>query len=162
MALHDPLTGLGNRLLFQDHMAQAVARTARSNSPLGVIYCDLDRFKEINDNLGHAAGDLVLQTVAHRLQHGVRPADTIARIGGDEFVILCEDLTEPDAIQHVVARIREALQEPVLLSDDEPLSIGCSIGVATAAGPDLDVTTLMHQADLAMYQDKHTHPADIE
>ena len=162
MALHDPLTGLGNRLLFQDHITQAVARTARSKSPLGLIYCDLDRFKEINDNYGHAAGDLVLQTVGHRLQHGVRPADTIARIGGDEFVVLCEDLTDPDAIHHVVTRIREALREPILLHNDVPVSVGCSIGVATAAGPDLDITTLLHQADLAMYRNKHPSPAEVE
>lgn len=155
MALRDTLTGLGNRLLFQDHMSQAVARTARSGRPLGVIYCDLDLFKEINDNYGHAAGDTVLQEVADRLRLSVRPADTIARIGGDEFVVLCEDLTESDAIEQVVARIRKALSQPVTIQDDVQVTVACSIGTATGSGGDLDISTLLHQADLAMYREKN-------
>jgi diguanylate cyclase (GGDEF)-like protein/PAS domain S-box-containing protein len=159
MALSDPLTGLANRLLFQDRLAHAVYRAQRHDRTLAVIYCDLDGFKPVNDEFGHGIGDEVLRAVAHRLREATRPSDTIARLGGDEFAILCEDLADFDIAKLIAERIRTNVEGTYLVSTGT-LQIGCSVGLATAIGPQIDPGTLVEHADRNMYTDKrqrHAH-----
>jgi diguanylate cyclase (GGDEF)-like protein len=111
-AWQDPLTGMGNRLLFDERMAQAVTRAVHTRRPLGVIFCDLDRFKTVNDTYGHAAGDTVLRAVATRIRDTVRAGDTVARLGGDEFAVLCEDLETPAGCEPVIERLQTTLNQP--------------------------------------------------
>src|SRR4030081_173777 len=112
-AFRDSLTGLANRALFQDRLTQALARRARSREPVGVLMLDLDGFKAINDTMGHDAGDEVLVEVAARLGACVRPGDTVARRGGDEFTILLENMGDPSVIELVAARVAEHLRKPL-------------------------------------------------
>jgi diguanylate cyclase (GGDEF)-like protein len=153
MALSDPLTGLANRLLFQDRLAHAVYRAERHDRTLAVIYCDLDGFKPVNDEFGHATGDEVLRGVAHRLREATRPSDTIARLGGDEFAVLCEDLADYDVAKLLTERIRTNVEGPYLVSTGT-LNIGCSVGLATATGPRIDPAALVEHADRNMFTDK--------
>jgi diguanylate cyclase (GGDEF)-like protein len=152
-ALHDALTGLPNRVLLLDRLAQALTRMERRKGRLAVLFCDLDRFKVVNDSLGHAAGDELLVTVADRLEGILRAGDTAARFGGDEFVVLCEELDgERDAVR-VAERIVAALAQPVRLGDDVihvHVSIGISVGEAAHARPE----QLVSDADAAMYRAK--------
>jgi diguanylate cyclase (GGDEF)-like protein/PAS domain S-box-containing protein len=155
-ALHDGLTGLPNRALFLDRVTQALARADRSGQPFAIMFCDLDGFKLVNDALGHAAGDDVLQRVAKRMQQAVRSSDTVARLGGDEFVILCED---SDALltKELARRVSTALREPFPVAADEVL-VTASIGLSLYR-PGVDVATvdsLLHDADTAMYRAKTT------
>ncbi|MHB8296445.1 MAG: putative bifunctional diguanylate cyclase/phosphodiesterase [Acidimicrobiales bacterium] len=146
-ALHDPLTGLANRSLFGDRLGRALA--ARPPQRPALLAIDLDGFKQINDTLGHAAGDRLLVVIADRLRAAVRPTDTVARLGGDEFAVLVEGLTDPAETERLAARIVEAVGEPVD-ADGEPLLVGASVGVAYAA----DASTaamLSNQADAALY-----------
>ena len=156
MALHDQLTGLANRQLLQVRLNQAIAAAERSARPLAVVFLDLDGFKVVNDNCGHAVGDSVLSQVADRLRASVRAADTIGRYGGDEFVIICED-TDADAVSHVTDRILTSVREP-LDEVPEEYPVSASIGVALLA-PDAQsvVTTdgILGLADAAMYQSKN-------
>jgi diguanylate cyclase (GGDEF)-like protein/PAS domain S-box-containing protein len=148
-ALHDPLTGLANRTLLRDHLEGALARTRRRPATLAVLFLDLDRFKLVNDSLGHDAGDHLLVEVAARLSHLVRDGDTVARLGGDEFVILVEDLHSPDEPVHLATRIREAFHRPVTIGGNEVFT-SASIGIAVARrGSDAD--GLLRDADAAMY-----------
>jgi diguanylate cyclase (GGDEF)-like protein len=156
MALHDLLTGLANRQLLQVRLTQAIAAAERSSRPLAVVFLDLDGFKVVNDNCGHAVGDSVLQQIAERLRASVRTADTIGRYGGDEFVVICED-TDADAVSHVTDRILASVKEPLDgVPDEYPVS--ASIGVALL-DPDAEsaVTTdgILGLADAAMYQSKN-------
>ena len=112
-ALHDPLTGVANRVLLSDRLTHAMSRLDRSRRPLMVAYVDLDRFKAINDKLGHDMGDAVLVEVASRLTVSVRPGDTVARIGGDEFVILCPDLPDASLADDLAQRLITAVSEPM-------------------------------------------------
>ena len=155
LALHDPLTGLPNRATLHDRLAQALARRQRHDSVLAVLFVDLDRFKTVNDRLGHAAGDAVLQTVAGRLVGALRPGDTVARLGGDEFVVVCEDLPGSAEAAQVARRLGVALAPPLPV-DDAELLLGASIGVVVVATSDwqVDPTELLHEADLAMYHAK--------
>jgi diguanylate cyclase (GGDEF)-like protein/PAS domain S-box-containing protein len=153
LALSDPLTGLANRLLFQDRLAHAVHRAERHDRTLAVIYCDLDRFKPVNDEFGHAIGDEVLRSVAHRLRKATRPSDTIARLGGDEFAVLCEDLADHDTADTLTERIRANVEGTYLVSTGT-LQIGCSIGLATATGPGINPAALVEHADHNMFIDK--------
>jgi diguanylate cyclase (GGDEF)-like protein len=153
-ALHDPLTGLPNRALVLDRAEQMLARAARQPGALaGALYIDIDGFKHVNDNLGHAAGDRLLRIAGERLQEAVRDQDTVGRLGGDEFVVLVEasgDQVTPDVLAD---RLTEALREPVELGDDGKLfSVTASIGVASGryATPD----DLLRDADLALYAAK--------
>jgi diguanylate cyclase (GGDEF)-like protein len=150
MALYDQLTGLANRSLFRQRLAHAVARTRRTSEPFGVMVLDLDRFKAINDALGHDAGDVVLQKVAATLLMAVRESDTVARLGGDEFAILLEPVVSQSEISVVVSRILSAISEPYDLGEDEVV-VTTSIGVALypEAGDCVDV--LLKSADAAMY-----------
>jgi diguanylate cyclase (GGDEF)-like protein/PAS domain S-box-containing protein len=131
-ALHDGLTGLPNRALLTDRIDQALARSGRHPGTVAVLLCDLDDFKTVNDSLGHRAGDEVLRVVAARLRSAVRPADTVARIGADEFVILCEGLDGEAAAFGLADAVLGALRPPLQVNDHE-LSVGTSIGVAFAA-----------------------------
>ena len=152
-SLHDPLTGLANRVLLQERLEHAAARAARTSNAAAVLFVDLDRFKRVNDTYGHVAGDQVLVAVARRLLAVLRPGDTLARVGGDEFVLLCEDLTSSDDVDVVATRITHALEEPFAVAGAE-LSITASVGVAFA-GPEWSITPdLLEDADTAMYQAK--------
>jgi diguanylate cyclase (GGDEF)-like protein/PAS domain S-box-containing protein len=150
-ALHDPLTALPNRTLFNDRMMVARARLRRGGS-LAVLFCDLDGFKDINDRYGHETGDRVLAEAAGRMLSVVRPSDTIARIGGDEFAILCEDIDERGTIA-VANRITEALKPPIRVPAGN-LDIACSIGIVLTEDPQVRPDSLLHSADSAMYEAK--------
>jgi diguanylate cyclase (GGDEF)-like protein len=152
-AFHDDLTGLANRALFADRVTHALTRLARSpETGLAVVFLDLDDFKAVNDGMGHAAGDELLEKVADRLRTCLRPADTIARFGGDEFAVLLEDITSADQAREFADRIVEVLRLPVELGDLY-LAVPVSAGVALAS-PDSTNESLMRDADLAMYSAK--------
>jgi diguanylate cyclase (GGDEF)-like protein len=153
-ALHDPLTGLSNRLLLQQRLEHAAARAKRSHTNSAILFADLDRFKQVNDTHGHRIGDELLLAVAHRLAGLVRPGDTLARVSGDEFVFLCEDLSSPDDIEILARRIDEAFAEPFTLAGGTELTVTASVGMAFAgAGEDIS-DQLVVEADMAMYQAK--------
>jgi diguanylate cyclase (GGDEF)-like protein len=153
MALHDALTGLATRLLLQDRLDVALASARRHRTRLGVLMVDLDRFKEINDTYGHQAGDEVLRVTASRLQNAVRNEDTVSRVGGDEFVVLLPDLSDPEAAERIAALIVGTLAVPVSLASQKvPVSV--SVGVCTGSGEDLDADELMRCADNALYRAK--------
>jgi diguanylate cyclase (GGDEF)-like protein/PAS domain S-box-containing protein len=154
-SLHDPLTGLPNRLLFQDRLWHALERGRRENTPTCVLIADLDGFKAINDELGHPMGDLVLVTFAERLRSVLRASDTAARLGGDEFSIVCEN-TEPADAEVLADRLRASVTEPLPLSG-RSVSIGLSIGIGSVAGglePGDVYERVVREADDAMYADK--------
>ena len=148
-ALHDPLTGLPNRTLLLDRLGQAQVRAESAGSQVAVLFCDLDSFKTVNDSLGHVAGDELLIAVGARLLGCVRPGDTAARFGGDEFAVLIEDIEGVDVPQ-LAERILAALEEPFTVRGKEVFLSG-SIGIATGGGGDVD---LLRDADLAMYRAK--------
>jgi diguanylate cyclase (GGDEF)-like protein len=149
-ALHDALTNLPNRRLFRDRVEQALLAARRSKEPLGVMIIDLDRFKEVNDTLGHHVGDLVLQHVAVRLQSTLREGDTIARLGGDEFAILLPAVTGEGGAGHVADKLLRALEEPFLLTGWS-FDVEASIGIAVYPAHGEDVDSLLQRADVAMY-----------
>jgi len=153
MAYHDSLTGLPNRALLTDRLEQAILAAARSNTRLAVMFIDLDRFKTINDSLGHLAGDCLLQAVAARLCRAVRASDTVARLGGDEFVVLVPGVHARAECDAVGDKIIEALAEPVP-ADGHILHISPSIGICLYPDDGADVETLMRHADAAMYHAK--------
>ena len=152
-ALHDALTGLPNRGLFLDRLEQALARNSRHGSDLAVLFCDLDRFKVVNDSLGHGAGDLLLVDVARRLEEVLRMGDTAARFGGDEFVILCEEVSGAHQAIAIAERVSEVLTAPFVLGEDEAF-VRTSIGIAMASGPTARPEALLRDADAAMYRAK--------
>jgi diguanylate cyclase (GGDEF)-like protein len=155
LALHDHLTGLPNRSLFLDRVEHALHSTARTGSGVAVLLMDLDRFKEVNDTLGHHCGDLMLKELARRLSAVVRPTDTVARLGGDEFALLVPNLTQPDAGILLAERISRALQDPFVI-DGLPLEAEASVGIALYPVHGEDVETLLQRADVAMYVAKET------
>ena len=116
-AVRDPLTGLANRMLLEERLRAVLARDGRSGATTGLLFLDLDGFKQVNDRLGHLVGDAVLQAVAQRLTGAVRPSDTVARVGGDEFVVLVED-TDEESLGQLVDRLRASVTEPLALSGD--------------------------------------------
>ncbi|WP_151445879.1 diguanylate cyclase domain-containing protein [Lacisediminimonas profundi] len=152
-ARYDELTGLPNRRLFHERMSLALARSRRKKSQLALLYLDVDDFKEVNDSLGHGVGDLVLREVATRLQNCVRESDLVSRIGGDEFVVLLEEISCMDNAQLVAGKIRTALSHPIVV-DDSILVIVASIGIALCPPDGIETEQLLDQADRAMYMDK--------
>ncbi|MFP5370147.1 MAG: diguanylate cyclase domain-containing protein, partial [Actinomycetes bacterium] len=156
-SLHDALTGLPNRLLFQDRLWHALERGQRERTPTCVLIMDLDGFKAINDELGHPMGDLVLISFAERLRSVLRASDTAARLGGDEFSIVCEN-TEPADAEVLAERLRSAVTEPLSLSGTD-VSVGISIGIGSAPGgedPGEVYERVVREADDAMYANKAT------
>jgi diguanylate cyclase (GGDEF)-like protein/PAS domain S-box-containing protein len=152
-ARHDALTGLPNRALFEDRIEQAVLEVGRDGGRVAVLMMDLDRFKEINDALGHHAGDAVLREVGHRIQGVLRATDTVARLGGDEFGLLLARQGTTDDVVGALERIRRALEQAVQVQD-LALSVEGSIGVALCPEDGGDVETLLRRADIAMYAAK--------
>ena len=154
IAHYDALTSLPNRLLLADRLNQAIAQTRRRGEQLAVIYIDLDGFKSVNDNYGHETGDQVLITTAQRMKQALRDGDTLARIGGDEFVALLLDIGTVEASIPILNRILMGVSQPVHLKQDN-LQVSASLGVTFYASTDaINADQLLHQADLAMYQAK--------
>ncbi|SMB85920.1 putative bifunctional diguanylate cyclase/phosphodiesterase [Deinococcus hopiensis] len=153
MAYHDPLTRLPNRRLLMDRIAQALHQAERRGTPLGILVVDLDGFKLINDSLGHAAGDAFLITAGHRLCEQLHADDTVARVGGDEFVILLPELQRGADAAHVADKIQQALEEPFVL-EGQTLEVSGCIGISLYPGDGQDAETLLRAADTAMYTAK--------
>jgi diguanylate cyclase (GGDEF)-like protein/PAS domain S-box-containing protein len=157
-ALHDPLTGLANRFLMQQWLASALHE--HMGGTVGVLYCDLDRFKLVNDSLGHNAGDAVIIEAAARLRAAVRPEDLVGRVGGDEFVVVCERLADDDDLVQLAARLAAALDEPMVV-DGHLHTVTISIGAATGCAPDSADEVLM-RADMALLRAKRLGRARVE
>jgi diguanylate cyclase (GGDEF)-like protein len=152
-ALYDPLTGLPNRTLFVDRLERAIARSDRSQVGPAVMFLDLDGFKLVNDTVGHSGGDQLLQLVAERLGEAVRVGDTVARMGGDEFTVLCDSLADDEEAPSVAERVIEALSRPFTVGSRE-IRIGASVGISLAKSARDYPATLIREADIAMYQAK--------
>ena len=157
LAQHDSLTDLPNRVLLNDRLREAIILSRRHKRELSVLFLDLDRFKHINDSLGHVVGDRLLQSVARRLISCVRNSDTVGRQGGDEFVVLLWEVRRAEDAAIAATKILEALRKPHLI-DQHELHITASIGIVTYPEDGTDVETLMKKADLAMYHAKQTRP----
>ena len=153
LAFHDALTGLPNRLLFHDRLSMAIAQAARLPQRLAVLFLDLDRFKVINDSLGHSTGDELLRGVAERLRGCVREGDTVARLGGDEFTVLIAGLAADEDALKVAHKILETVRLPFRL-DERELFVTTSVGIALYPADGLDAETLVRNADTAMYRAK--------
>ena len=151
-AVHDPLTGLPNRVLFMDRLEVALARTERRPARVAVLFFDLDGFKLVNDTLGHEAGDQLLAQVAERVRHVVRPTDTVARFGGDEFTVMAEVADEQE-VMDIAERISATIASPFTVESAEAF-VSASIGIAVASGPGDNPDTLIREADAAMYRAK--------
>jgi diguanylate cyclase (GGDEF)-like protein len=155
-ALHDPLTGLANRGLLMDQLGQALARAERRPGSVAVLFLDLDRFKVVNDSLGHATGDDLLVEIARRLERVMRSADTVARLGGDEFAVLAEDVAGVDEAVTLASRLRAAIAVPVAVAGQHVV-ITASVGIALSApeaGSPASPSSLLWDADVAMYRAK--------
>jgi len=153
-SLHDALTGLPNRTLMLERLEHAVLRARRSHKVTALLFVDLDRFKQVNDTYGHEVGDRLLIAVAQRLRTLLRPGDTLARLSGDEFVALCEELDDATLADTIVHRVEAAFEVPFVISGHE-LTMTASIGSAVTGHDEEPPTRLLHHADLAMYRTKH-------
>ena len=153
-AYHDYLTGLPNRILFNDRLIQAIEKAKRNETKIAVLFIDLDHFKEINDSLGHETGDEVLKDVTHRLSGVLREEDTLARLGGDEFTVILENLHQAQDASILAKKILEVLVDPILLNN-ETLYVSSSIGVSIYPDDGMDSTSLLKFADSAMYKAKN-------
>lgn len=153
IANHDALTDLPNRSLFQDRLGQALVQAQRRKEKAALVFVDLDRFKSINDTLGHHIGDLLLQEIAHRLRASVRSADTVARLGGDEFVVILPGIKTAEKVALIVEKIHSNLARQMILAD-RVLRITASIGISIYPDNGKDAATLMRNADIAMYHAK--------
>ncbi|ESZ49893.1 bifunctional diguanylate cyclase/phosphodiesterase [Mesorhizobium sp. RSR565B] len=152
LAFHDTLTGLPNRALFEDRLRRALL-TSGNESKVALLYLDLDRFKHVNDTLGHPAGDELVRQTAARLHHTVRDVDTVARLGGDEFAVILIDVRDVRNAEDISERVLQKLQEPFKLMDDQ-VFMSASIGIALSTGPDADADDLLRKADIALYEAK--------
>ena len=159
-ATHDALTGLPNRTLLFSRIKDALLPSATSERSVAVLFCDLDRFKAVNDSMGHPAGDRLLAEVGNRLMATVRGSDTVARLGGDEFVILAPALADPDDAVRLAERIREAISEPYSI-DGKEVFVGASIGIAYADFDNFTPDTLLRQSDVAMFHAKEDAASGI-
>jgi diguanylate cyclase (GGDEF)-like protein/PAS domain S-box-containing protein len=161
-ATHDSLTGLPNRALLLDHLELALARSERDDRLIALLFLDLDRFKQVNDTLGHEVGDDLLAHAARLISAVVRPSDTVARLGGDEFVILCDDVDDEAHAVAVASRIRAAIETRPFLVGDTELPISASIGIALSSGGQAHPEALLRDADAAMYRAKDLGRARLE
>jgi len=161
LALHDSLTGLPNRALFLDRLGVALDRSCRTSGALAVLFLDVDNFKHVNDSLGHDAGDRVLKELAERLRSMLRPMDSVARFGGDEFTFLIEDLASEREVVLITERISHAASRPIVLGDGET-SVTVSIGIALVADPRIAPDAVIRDADAAMYRAKELGQARYE
>ena len=155
MAFHDTLTGLPNRSLFNDRLIMAMAHAERFDEKVAVMMLDLDKFKDVNDTFGHSVGDLLLQAIAEKLTRQIRKGDTVARMGGDEFMLIFADLKQTDDVNTITEKILEDFQAPVTING-QALSITTSIGIAVYPDHGGDIDTLVKNADIAMYSVKQT------
>jgi diguanylate cyclase (GGDEF)-like protein len=153
LAFYDPLTRLPNRALFLDRLQQAIARSFRQNRMVAVLYIDFDGFKLVNDRFGHAAGDAVLAAVGDRMRNLVRTTDTVARLSGDEFAVLLEDVDDRESACIVARRLIDVLNYPTMFNS-ERLHCSASIGIAYAKGGFPSSEELIHLADEALYRAK--------
>jgi len=156
LAFHDGLTGLANRLLLEDRFDVAVERAKRTSKSVALLMIDLNDFKSINDLYGHTAGDAVLIATARRLRAAVRASDTVARFGGDEFVLIIESIEDPQAIVHMGEKLFDSLAEPITLDTGVLAKISASIGMAIYPDDGANLNDLLNVADQAMYQCKST------
>lgn len=156
LAHHDALTGLPNRRMFEQRLAQALELSRRSGRDCALLFVDLDDFKAINDTRGHAVGDLVLQAVARVILGAVRQADTVARLAGDEFTVLCENVDSEEAALQIVAKLEQAFAPPLDI-EGQPFPVRASIGVSLFPRDAQDAHTLLASADAAMYRVKQSH-----
>ncbi|MCL3861587.1 GGDEF domain-containing protein [Actinotalea sp. K2] len=153
-AVEDPLTGLGNRRALSEHLRDSQRRQARDGDGVGLLYVDLDDFKAVNDTYGHDVGDRVLIEAGRRLRGQMRGSDTVCRIGGDEFVVLCTPVQGAQALRALETRL--ASMPPVMtLVDDKPVTVSASVG-SVMVGPDEDLDDALRRADAAMYRSKRT------
>src|ERR1035441_6262530 len=156
-AMHDPLTGLPNRLLFNDRLQHGISNARRSGRPMALLVLDIDGFKALNDALGHSAGDTVLRETAARLQASVRVSDTVARLGGDEFVIVAVD-ADPAQAELISTKVRQRMEEPMTV-DDRQVPVGLSVGQAAFPEDGGEPAQLLRRADTNMYRDKRARKA---
>lgn len=161
LAQHDALTDLPNRILFQDRLALAIASARRQQEKLALLFIDLDRFKHINDTLGHAVGDGLLKLVAQRIAYGLRACDTVSRQGGDEFVVLLTALETPENAHTVAKKLLDTLSRPFSV-DGHELTVSGSIGIAMFPDDGQDADTLLKHADLAMYHAKRSGRNNVQ
>jgi len=152
-AYHDTLTGLPNRLLFYDRLSVALSNARRGKGILAVIFLDIDGFKPINDNFGHDAGDILLQSITKRLMNCIRQGDTVARIGGDEFTLILPQVTQKEEVDEIARRLIDTLKEFYLINEHK-LYITASVGISFYPDDGEDMQTLMKKADIAMYSAK--------
>jgi len=160
-AFHDQLTALPNRALFISHLEQAIARAKRHATLFAVLFIDLDRFKVINDSLGHTVGDKLLIEIAHRLRNNLQAADTVTRIGGDEFTVLLQDLNSMDNAIHIADRVQKVISAPILIGDHEIITTA-SIGIALNNTDYEQAEHILRDADIAMYRAKNNGKACYE
>ena len=161
MAMHDSLTALPNRALLNDRLKQAIARAERSSYDVWVLFLDLDRFKPINDSLGHKAGDVLLQIIAERLLKASRDNDTVSRLGGDEFVMVLSDFPSGTLTTTIISRILDAIAEPIIL-EGQQIVVSCSIGAAVYPADGTDEESLIEHADAAMYHAKKSGRGNVQ
>ena len=158
LALHDALTGLANRVALADRLDQALARHRRAGDGVGLLFCDLDGFKSVNDRFGHDAGDGVLIEIAGRIVECTRDADTVARYGGDEFVVLVEGVHDRESLEVLARRIADAVVEPVAVGGSA-VRVGASLGIAMAGDDGAEPEVVLARADAAMYATKRSRGA---
>jgi diguanylate cyclase (GGDEF)-like protein len=156
MAYHDALTGLPNRILFNDRLAQGLRQADRKKQMVGLCFLDLDKFKPVNDNYGHKVGDLLLVEVACRLRESIREGDTVARLGGDEFALVITDLASISELEEVLMRILEKCRAPFTIQQYSGISVSASIGVCIYPDNEATAEKLLKAADTAMYQAKES------